>query len=63
MFADGGVIYLFHPGRRLDDVAVTITGGDTGPTDVQEDTAAAGRRRIFLAAHPPCNEGGGREGR
>ena len=55
MFADAGVVSLFHRGRRLDDVAITITGGDTGPADVQEDTAAAGRRRIFLASHPLRN--------
>ena len=36
MFADAGVVFLFHRGRRLDDVAITITGGDTGPADVQE---------------------------
>ena len=55
MFADAGVISLFHRGRRLDNVAITITGGDTGLADVQEDTAAASRRRIFLAAHPSRN--------
>ena len=59
MFAAAGLVCLFHRGRRLDDVAITITGGDTGPADVQEETAAAVRRRIFLAAHPPCNEDGG----
>ena len=63
MFADAGVISLFHRGRRLDDVAITITSGDTGPADVQEETAAAGNRRIFLAAHPSRNKDGGREGR
>ena len=36
MFADAGVISLFHRGRRLDDVAITITGGDTDPADVQD---------------------------
>ena len=51
MFVAAGVVCLFHRGRRLDDVAITITGGDIGPADVQEETAAAGRRRIFLAAH------------
>ena len=34
-----------------------------GPADVQEETVAAGRRRIFLGAHPPRNVDGGREGR
>ena len=60
MFTDAGVISLFHRGHRLDNVAITITGGDTGPADVQE--TAAGHRRIFLAAHPSRNEDGGREG-
>ena len=75
MFADAGVVSLFHQGRRLDDIFIIITGdntdpgddtdpdGDTDPADVQEDTSAAGRRRIFLAAHPPRNEDSGREGR
>ena len=59
MLAAARLVCLFHRGRHLDDiaitddVAITITGGDTGPADVQEETAAAGRRRIFLAAHPP----------
>ena len=60
---DAGMVFLFHRGRRLDDVAITITGGETGPADVQEETAAAGRRRIFLAANPSRNEDSGREGR
>ena len=58
MFADAGVISLFYRGRRLDDVAITISGGDTGTADVQEDTAAAGPRRMFLAAHPSRSEDG-----
>ena len=36
MFGDAGVVSLFNRGRRLDDVAITITGGDTGPVDVQD---------------------------
>ena len=63
MFADAGVVSIFHRGRRLDDIVIAITGGDTGPADVQKETAAAGRRTIFFAAHPPCNENAGQEGR
>ena len=63
MFADAGVVSVFHRGRRLDDIVITITGGDTGPANVQKEAAAAGRRGIFFAAHPRCNEDAGREGR
>ena len=62
MFADAGVVSLFHRGRRPDVIVITITGGDTGHANVQEETAATGGRRILLAAHPPRNEDGGREG-
>ena len=62
MFFDAGVVSLFRRGRRLDDIVIAITGCDTGPADVQEERAAPGRRRIFLAAHPPQNEDVGREG-
>ena len=34
MFADAGVVSLFRQGRRLDDIVIAITSGDTGPADV-----------------------------
>ena len=34
IFADAGVASLFHRGRLLGDIVITITGGDTSPVDV-----------------------------
>ena len=63
MFADAGAVSLFHRGRRLDNIIIAITGGKTGPADIHKEKASSGRRRIFFAAHPPCNEDARREGR